>query len=427
MRAVLMSVALAVASSGCSRSAPETAVAPGTPATPHTVINALIWAPDWPDEMHMIAEAFNHAHPQIHVNVQFMIGNSVEENIQPRVASNNMPDLLSVNPNAYAASLAEQGVLIDLENTPAWDDMLDRLKPDWTTESNKHFGVSGGVAATLIYYNTAMFKQAGITVLPTDFDSFLKVCAKLKKAGFTPIVWSGGFPNMLGNGPFASGFANNVVAREPQWKRKIADGSLNLDTAAVADIFSKMKLVAQRGYVQDDYMTTGYDANIKLFTDGKAAMTFDGTWASGMLMKDQGFVTGTFIPPWNATGKTPVPILGSETGFAIAATRNRKAALQFLEFMMGPGFSIQQARRHNIAPLKHLQGKAVADPRIVDYVQRISAYPVTASPYYSFLPAATIDLTHALMQESMLNKITAAQAAAGLDRSIKNEALRKNH
>jgi len=155
-----------------------------------TTITALIWAPDWPEEMLQIAAEFGKLNPDIRVNVQFMIGNSVEENIKPRIASGNLPDLVSVNPNAYAAELADQGILADVGGTSAWKNMLDPLKGDWTSRQSKKFGISGGVATTLIYYNQDMFAKAGITQLPTNFQEFLVVCDKLKRAGFTPVMWN---------------------------------------------------------------------------------------------------------------------------------------------------------------------------------------------------------------------------------------------
>src|SRR6185312_11923488 len=91
--------------------APQAAAAAA--AQPRTTITALIWAPDWPEQMLQIAKEFGELNPDIHVNVQFMIGNSVEENIKPRVASGKLPDLMSINPNAYAADLADQGLLAD--------------------------------------------------------------------------------------------------------------------------------------------------------------------------------------------------------------------------------------------------------------------------------------------------------------------------
>jgi multiple sugar transport system substrate-binding protein/raffinose/stachyose/melibiose transport system substrate-binding protein len=396
-------------------------------ASAQTQITALVWAPDWPDEMHRIADEFHRAHPNISVDVQFMIGNSVEENLKPKIATRNLPDLVSVNPNAYSAELAEQGVLADLGETAAWDNMLESLRPDWTSRRGKRFGISGGVAATLIYYNKEMFKRAGIAAPPGNFEEFLAACAKLKKAGFTPMVWTGAFPNTLANGPFSFGFANSVAARHPRdWKQRIADGSLDLGSGDAVDIFARIKLIADKGYLQRGYMNTSYDEGMQLFADGKAAMAFQGTWSSGALMQGKGFSTGVFVPPWNARGKTVVPVVGSETGFAVCDTRNKKAALQFLEFIYGKGFAIQQNKRQNIPPLKQVSGKVVSDPQIVDYVQRVSQAPLTVPLYYSYLPTNTIDLLHPLLQEVLLGKISPRQAALTLDRSIRHEARTEN-
>jgi len=137
------------------------------------------------------------------------------------------------------------------------------------------------------------------------------------------------------------------VPRAPDGKAKIAAGTLSLATPAGADIFAKIKLVAQRGYVQPGFMSTGYDDGIALFTEGKAAMAFQGTWAAGRMTHGAGFETGVFLPPWNDAGAQAVPVIGSETGFAVCETPRKEAAMRFLEFIMGQGFSIQQARRRS--------------------------------------------------------------------------------
>ena len=111
--------------------------------------------------MLQIAAEFSKLNPDVQVDVQFMIGNSVEENIKPRVAAGTLPDLLSVNPNAYSAELADQRVLADVSQTSAWANMLAPLKRDWTSRDGKGFGISGGVATTMIYYNREMFEKAG--------------------------------------------------------------------------------------------------------------------------------------------------------------------------------------------------------------------------------------------------------------------------
>ncbi|MBV5299980.1 MAG: extracellular solute-binding protein [Rhodoferax sp.] len=396
------------------------------PAKSRVTITALVWAPDWSDEMQNIVTEFTKTHPHIRVDLQFMIGNSVEENLKPKVASHKLPDLISVNPNAYSADLADQGLLAEVGQTSAWNNTLDSLKADWTSGKGRHYGISGGVAATLMYFNEDMFKKAGIQTLPINFEEFLRVCEKLKKAGFVPIMWNGGFPNMLGNGPFSFGFANQVVARHPDWKQRLRDGSLDLNTPEVMDIFAKIKLLAQRGYVQHGYMSTNYDAGIKLFTEGKTAMAFHGTWAAGLLMHGQGFKTGVFMPPWNAAGTQIVPVIGSETGFAVSQTGNTQATFEFLEYLFGKGFPVYQNKRQNIPPLKQVDGVVVADAQILQYVKYAQSLPVTASPYYSFLPATSIEMLHPLMQDVLLGKASPQQAAKRLDESIKTEVHRHN-
>ncbi|MBC7416168.1 MAG: extracellular solute-binding protein, partial [Herminiimonas sp.] len=307
-----------------------------------------------------------------------------------------------------------------------WGNMLDTLKGDWTSSQQHHYGIAGGVASTLIYYNKSMFDKAGIKTVPTDFTAFLAACAQLKKAGFVPIVWNGGFPNMLGNGPFSSGFANAVAARHPQWKAQLADGRLNLDTPEVEEIFARIKRIPDLGYVQKDYLHTSYDEGIRLFNEGKAAMTFQGTWASGLLMNGHGFKTGIMLPPWNDAGQSTVPVIGSETGFGVSETSNKAASLKFLEFIYDEGFVIQQNKRQNIPPLKKTSGVMISDPQVVAYVKNISAAPVTAGLYYAFLPANTIELLHPLLQDVLFGTRTPRQAAKALDDSIKTEARNRN-
>ena len=423
IQALLLAALLtALVLAACQRGSAAPAAAP---EVQKTTLTALVWAPDWPDEMHQVAAEFSRLNPDIEVNVQFMIGNSVEENIKPKIASRNLPELMSVNPNAYSAALAEQGLLADIGHSAAWANLLPSLKADWMTRSGKRFGIAGGVAAPLIYYNKAMFARAGVRRLPTNFSQFLALCARLKQAGFTPIVWNGGFPNILGNGAFSAGFANNVIARTPDWKARIADGTLNLDNAAGADIFAKIALVAQRGYVPRDDMLLGYDQGIRMFTEGKAAMAFQGSWAAGRMMHGHGFQTGVFVPPWNDTGAA-VPVIGSETGFAVCETPKKAAAIRFLEFIMGAGFAIQQNKRQNISPLLVAPGPMVSDPQMLAYIDAIKNAPVTGSPYYSMLPANTIDLLHPLIQDVLFGKVTPQQAALRLDASIRIEAKKNN-
>ena len=404
---------------------PGAAPAPPAARAAPVTISALIWAPDWPAEILQIAADFSRLNPDVKVDIEFMSGNSVEENLKPRVAARKLPDLMSVNPNPYAAELADRGMLADVGASSAWQRLLPGLKADWMSPNGKRFGIAGGVAATLIYYNKTMFRQAGIEQLPTNFKQFLEVCERLKKAGHTPVYWSGGFPNLIANGAFSFGFANNIAATTPDWKARIADGTLALDNAAGADIFGKILTVAQRGYTQPDLMHSGYDDAIQGFVDGKAAMAFQGNWAAGSLLHPKRFEVGIFVPPWNDRGAS-VPVIGSETGFAVSETANKAAAMRFLDYLTGAGFAIEQRKRRNIAPFAANGAIQAGDPQILAYLAQIESAPVTGSPYYSMLPANTIELLHRLIQDVLTHRLTPRQAAQQLEASIRDEARSNN-
>jgi multiple sugar transport system substrate-binding protein/raffinose/stachyose/melibiose transport system substrate-binding protein len=117
-----------------------------------------------------------------------------------------------------------------------------------------------------------------------------------------------------------------------------------------------------------------------------------------------------------------VPVIGSETGFAVCETPRKQAALRFLEFVMGQGYALQQNKRRNISPFVVAPGPMVSDPQIVAYIDAATRAPVTGSPYYSMLPANTIDLLHPLIQDVLTAKVTPRQAAHRLDASIREEA-----
>lgn len=396
--------------------------APGPALTAPVTISALIWAPDWADEMRRIAAEFHRLNPDVNVALEFMSGNSVEANLKPKVAAHQLPDLMSVNPNAYAAELADRGMLADVGASQAWQRLRPGLKADWLSPNGKRFGIAGGVAATVIYYNKSMFKQAGIERLPTNFSEFLGVCERLKQAGYTPLYLSGGFPNLIANGAFSFGFANNIVPTTPDWRARIADGTLELDNSAGADMFGKIRTLVQRGYAQPRLMQSGYAGSISSFVEGRTAMAFDGTWAAGGLLHPQGFEVGLLAPPWNDHGNTSVPVIGSETGFAVAETANKAQALRFLEYLSDAGFTIEQTKRQNISPFISERAAPEGDPQIVAYLAQVERAPVTGSPYYSMLPATTIDVLHQLIADVLSNKLTARQAARRLQTSIRDES-----
>jgi multiple sugar transport system substrate-binding protein len=306
--------------------------------------------------------------------------------------------------------------------------MLESLQREWTSPGGRRFGIPGGLATTLIYYNRDMFERAGISGPPADFPQFVAAALALKKAGFTPLALSGAFPNMLANGPFSYGFANSVAARTPDWRKRIADGTLALDNPQGAAIFGKLLQLADKRLVQPGCMRSGYDDTLRQFAEGRVAMVFQGSWAAGVLMHSREVRAGVFAPPWNDRGQPLAPVIGSETGFAVAqksSERNRRAAKQFIDFLYGPGMPIWQATRQNIPPFRKVSDEVSGDRALFKLVDgMVRADPAGNGPglYYSYLPASTLETLHGLLQAVLSGKKSPEEAARALQASIAEQA-----
>src|SRR5260370_14770630 len=83
---------------------------------------------------------------------------------------------------------------------PAAD--LARIDPNalkWTSDS---FNATNGPYVIPLenqfyigFYNKSAFAKAGVTSVPTDWNELYSACTKLKKAGYTPLVYgNGGHP-----------------------------------------------------------------------------------------------------------------------------------------------------------------------------------------------------------------------------------------
>ena len=329
-RITLIVVALVVAGFLYAGGGGETAA---TPSGPSGEVNLFAWLPDNPDIVVNWVNAFEEKYPGVKVNAQMMTGQSLIENMQPRFASGNMPDVFSNELDSFSKSMVDAGAIADLGDTKAWDDMVPAMQQVWTHNGVK-YGIAGGVCTTLIYYNVDYFEQAGISSVPKDWQQFLDVCEKLKGAGITPLVWYGGFPNMLSNGPLSWGVANYVYPNEKDFRKNVADTKYDFSkNPGWLEIYKRMDILNKKGYFMDGFTSTDYAQGQEFFNAGDAAMFFAGTWQAAYVIDQGDFETGLFLPPWNDPGKELVTLNASETGWSVGKNDNEELGKLLLDFL----------------------------------------------------------------------------------------------
>jgi multiple sugar transport system substrate-binding protein len=319
-------------------------------------VNLFAWLPDNPDIVVNWVKAFQAKYPGIKINSQMMTGNTLIENMQPRFASGNIPDVFSFELDDFCHSQVTAGKIADIGDTKAWSEMVPAMQASWTYNGVK-YGISGGVCTTLLFYNMDYFKKAGITTLPKNWDEFLAACEKLKQAGIVPLVWYGGFPNMLSNGPLSWGMANYVLPNEPDVIKNVANTKYDFSkNPGWLETYQKMDILNKKGYFMKGFISTDYGQGQEFFNKGDAAMFFAGTWQAAYVIDKGSFQTGLFLPPWNDAGKELITVNASETGWSVGKAGNEKLGKLLLDSMFADNWAIYQNPRGCVTPFKATKG-----------------------------------------------------------------------
>lgn len=185
--AVLM-VASIAAFAGCG----EEAAAPSDTdvAEPVTLIYWSMWNSTEPQAM-VIQEAIDAytADTGIKVQVEWK-GRDIKTLIQAALEAGEQIDLFDEDFQRVAQTYGANCMDLDSMATAAgYDDFAVAALP------NAIRGWAGSLKAIAyqpytsgIFYNVAMFNEAGITTVPETWDDFLAACQKLKDAGFAPLA-----------------------------------------------------------------------------------------------------------------------------------------------------------------------------------------------------------------------------------------------
>lgn len=350
-------------------------------------VTLFAWLPDNPEIVENWASGFKAKYPKVKLQTQMMTGQGLAENLEPRFAAGTIPDVFSFELDAFSKGQVKAGKIADIADTKAWDNQADAMKAAWTYEGVK-YGISGGVCTTLLFYNNDMFKKAGITKLPTNWDEFLDICEKLKKDGSTPLVWYGGFPNMLSNGPLSWGLANDVWTNENDVFKKVANEVYDFTkNPGWVKTYEKMKHLDDKGYLLEGFMSTDYQGGVDQFNSGKAAMIFAGTWQAAYLIDKGGFDTGLMLPPWNDAGKDLVTVNASETGWSVGKNGNEKIGKLLIDYLFYEDFATYQNPRGCVSPFKETKDYKL-DKKLADAMDLLNTYPKFVDLYGRELPNA---------------------------------------
>lgn len=224
--------------------------------------------------------------PNVTLEVTKLPDDNYYTSLKTKLASGECPDIIQGQPK-YAGqnacyTLAEAGYLASLNDL---DCVQGRKDLESVTYDGDVVMQTAGVAILGTYYNKELFEKAGITEEPQTWDEFLDDCQKLQDAGIQPIIMGDKDQYVLQFGLYQLA-ANEIYPDNPEYDDQLRTGETSFTDEGTWDkVLEMYKTLYDKKYI-DASQSLGYGQSqaITDFIDGKAAMTFDGSFNASAIM-----------------------------------------------------------------------------------------------------------------------------------------------
>ncbi|MFI8787592.1 ABC transporter substrate-binding protein [Streptomyces sp. NPDC055105] len=297
------------------------------------------------------------------------------------------PDVLNIG-NTWSSSLQATGALLpwdqkNFDKVGGKDRFVESALGSTGAQGKDPAAVPLYSMAYALYYNKAMFKEAGITEPPKTWDELTADGAKISKGG----KW--------GLGAEGSNLSNNihqvfVLAKQQGGDFFTADGKADFtNDAAVAAVKQYVDMMATNKIIAPGNAEYAKNQSLSDFSKGKTAMVL---WqAAATTFKSQGMQDDEW-------GVAPVPVqsgapgAGKATNSMVAGinlavfknTKNIDGSLKFVKFMTSDAEQKLLCKTYgSIPPVKAAQSDPAFDRPELKVLRETLATSATALPQVS--------------------------------------------
>lgn len=338
----------------CAPAAPAAQVEPAAEeaAEPVTikVVSFLTYDENKEGAEAQVVAAFQEAHPEIKVDFQLLPYADYFTSLKTWIAGGTAPDVASLD-LSMLQEMAASGSLVDL-NTLIKADNYDLTQYyqstlDMFSNNGGQYGLPASYSNVVLYYNKELFDEAGLPYPDDKMDwaTFMDYNTKLTKDTNddgtidifgTSRLWWPYYMLLTGATPFNADATECTLTDQ-----KAIDGFQAMVDLTLTD---KVAPSANDLAAQDDW---------HMFEAGRIAMYPIGPWSVSEfndVIKDFDWDATTL--PIGPTGEKVTFLFGNAYSM-LSASKNQKAAFEFLKFVTGPeGDQIRQDAGFEIAPIK---------------------------------------------------------------------------
>jgi raffinose/stachyose/melibiose transport system substrate-binding protein len=340
--------------------------APKVKASSPTTISFWQYVGFHVDVQKFIAEEYKKRHdPNLSLEITAYPGlNEQRVGVKSALAAqSSTPDIIAVEPGAYAVDVYTSGNAIDF--TKVFADDPDYKRGFWPN-ALELLTINGAVVSVpavtntvVVYYNRGLFQQHGLEV-PSTLDELKKVGAALNAKGIMPIAYPAGQDRNFPIFPYYTylgGIKADKLMREadlglkPWTSPELVAGAEFVEMMAKSGLYAKGPL----GIKEPDA--------IQIFATGKSAMFWGGQWMRRSIRAalPPNFDLGIFpFPAVVAGGHKPVL---SSVGITLTVNARSKypdLAFEMIKAITGAWGKIEYTRNLGLSPNGPISADAIA-------------------------------------------------------------------
>lgn len=205
------------------------------------------------------------------VEVESIPGGDEGENIKlVRLATGSLSDIYMSSIGAKFDEFDPVNNCMDISGEPWVENIADGYRSVGTYDGGVYITPADTSNAAGVLYNTKVFAAQGLEI-PTTWEEFLACCEALKSAGIIPVA-----------APYAKTTNTQipylmnyfyVQQEDPDFAQKYTNREIDLDESeAFVRGLQKLYDVANLGYLNEDFLSTGMDECAVMLGEGTAAM-----------------------------------------------------------------------------------------------------------------------------------------------------------
>lgn len=318
---------------------------------------------------------FQAANPGITIVTDQVLNDAYKDKIRVVLGSSNQPDIFFSWSGEWAFNIVRAGRSMDLSPVlaanPEWSGNIIAAQIAPFTMDGKVYGLPWQMDGKAIFYNKDAWEKAGVTEEPKTFGELMAICAKLKEAGQTPLLFGSKAPWAISH--YIGTFNERILPPEV----------LAADYDRTKGEFTHPGYVTALEKFQElstcmNPSPNGIDHETERngFIGGRGTMAYL-QYAEMGYLKEVGFPYGFFIfPPVEGGEGKGDTLQGAPQGWMIAeGSQHKDEAIKFLQFLLSPEMGARLTKETGIiSPIKGAVTDQSATPQqIVAFDQIMNA------------------------------------------------------